>query len=103
MKVKSEDMGYTHRKGTRTTNTKIITLEGNGITKKFKFSYDAYNAGETFTGESFSDDKFHHIFCLSDLGVEKNSSAYHLLSESELNSRIGLLTQKGIEFIKKLY
>ena len=103
MKLKVEQTGFTHKRQSSTTDTRLITLEGNGITKKFKFSYHTYNSGETFIGESFSEDKFHHIFNLSDLGVEKNSSAYLLLSESELKSRIDMLNKKGQEFIKKLY
>lgn len=103
MKVKVEDIGYTHKKGTRTTDTKLVTLEGNGIIKKFKFSYMAYNAGEDFEGELFGGDKFNHIFCQSDLGVDKNCSAYHLLSEMEIKTRIAMLNKKGLEFIKKLY
>jgi len=101
---------YTHRKGFKTTDTKIINLlidpdtAGlNTITKRFKFSYECYNAGEDFTGELFDGTKLNPVFDISDLGITRDCSAYHIPTEDQLNARIAMLTLKGIEFIKSLY
>ena len=101
---------YTHRKGAGTTDTKIINLDIltdtpglNTITKKFKFSYECYNAGENFNGELFDGTKLTPIFDITDLGITRDCSAYHIPTEFELQARIEMLTKKGIEFIKSLY
>jgi len=98
---------YTHKKGFRTTDTKIINLsDPQGETTKpikFKFSYEAYNAGETFTGEIFDGIKLNPVFDISDLGIIRNCSAYCVSTEDEFKTRIVMLTLKGIEFIKSLY
>jgi hypothetical protein len=101
---------YTHRKGCRTTDVKVINLDIltdtpglNTIKKKFKFSYECYNAGEDFTGELFDGTKLNPVFEITDLGVTRDCSAYHIPTEDQLKTRIEMLTNKGIEFIKSLY
>jgi hypothetical protein len=109
---------YTHRKGARTTDTKIINLIGTksyvtarGYVKsraddkiiKFKFSYACYNAGENFTGELFDGKKLNTVFNIDDLGITRDCSAYHIPTEDELKARIAMLTTEGIKFIKSLY
>jgi hypothetical protein len=101
---------FTHREGGTTTDAKIINLRIdpdtpglNIITKKFKFSYRSYNAGEDFNGEIFDGTKFNHVFDITDLGITRDSGAYCVSSEADHKKRIEMLTTKGIEFIKSLY
>ena len=98
------------RQGYRTTDTKIINLDIltdtpglSTIKKKFKFSYECFNAGENFTGELFDGTKLTPVFNITDLGVARDNSAYHIPTETELKVRIEMLNLKGIEFIKSLY
>jgi hypothetical protein len=101
--VKEGLHNYTHRKDVATTDTRIINLTVDKNTYKFKFSYNNYNANELFEGELFDGSKLNHVFSITDLGITRNTSAYHLLSEDELRTRIKMLTEAGIKFIKSLY
>jgi hypothetical protein len=101
--VKEGLHNYTHRKGSQTTDTRIINLVHNGVTIKYKFSYRNYNAGEDFTGEIFDGAKLNHVFSIRDLGVVPDSSAYHIPTEDELKVRIEMLNVKGKKFIQSLY
>ena len=112
MKLKYEvtHAEYTHHNGGTAHDSKLIELhlnpsyEGENIKRRrFKFRYRAYNAGEEFYGELFDGQKFNPIFTLSDMGVEPDCSAYHILSETELKNRIQMLTDKGIIYITKLF
>lgn len=110
LKTKEGLHNYTHRRGNRTTDTKIINLSIetdtpglNTITKKFKFSYECYNSGENFTGELFDGTKLNHVFDRDDLGITNDPSVYYGSDEAPLKARIAMLTLKGIEFIKSLY
>jgi len=110
IKTKEGLHNYNHREGARTTDTRIINLEIltdtpglNTITKKFKFSYECYNAGENFTGELFDGTILNPVFDINDLGITRDCSAYHIPTEVELKARIEMLNVKGIEFIKSLY
>jgi hypothetical protein len=102
MKVKENLSTYTHRRGHQTTISKLVTLDVDGVQRKFKFSYDAYNAGETFGIELFDGDKFNHICSMSDLGFTRDNSLY-VHSESEIKTRAEVIFKKGIEYIKLLY
>ena len=101
--VKEGLHNYTHKNGSRTTDTKIINLKVNGTDVKFKFSYECFNAGENFTGEIFDGVKLNPVFDITDLGITRDCSAYHIPTEDQLKARITMLTLKGIEFIKSLY
>jgi hypothetical protein len=101
--VKEGLHNYTHRKGFQTTDTRIINLVHNGVTTKYKFSYRCYNAGEDFTGEVFDGTKLSHVFNITDLGVTRDCSAYHIPTEDELKVRIEMLNVKGKKFIQSLY
>lgn len=110
LKHKITHAEYDHRKGGTATDSKLIdlymnpTYEGENIrTKRFKFKYRAYNAGEEFTGELFDGVKFNHVFTMSDLGVHPDTSAYFIPEEDQLKTRIQMLTDKGLEYIKKLF
>lgn len=101
---------YTHKEGGITTDTRIINLEIhtdtpglNTIKKKFKFTYECYNADECFTGELFDGNQLNPVFIITDLGITRDRSAYHIPTEFQLKARIEMLTIKGIEFIKSLY
>jgi hypothetical protein len=95
---------YTHS-GHRTTDTKIINLAVNGVTIKFKFSYEAFNAGENFNGEAYdnANHKLNPVFNINDLGYDRECNAYAIYTEEELKGRIATLTREGIKFIKSLY
>jgi hypothetical protein len=101
--VKEGLHNYTHRKGAQTTDTRIINLATPNGTVKFKFSYRCYNAGEDFTGEIFDGTKLNHVFSITDLGVTRDTSAYHIPTEDELKVRIEMLNVKGKKFIQSLY
>jgi hypothetical protein len=110
IKTKEGLHNYTHKHGSRTTDTRIINLDIltdtpglNTIKKKFKFSYECFNAGEHFTGELFDGTKLNPVFDITDLGITPDCSAYHIPTEVELKTRIYMLNLKGIEFIKSLY
>ena len=72
-------------------------------TRTFRFTYDAGNAFEKFNGELFTDGKFEPIFTMRDLGVLPNDSAYCVLDEIEIKTRIADLISKGVKFINLLY
>lgn len=110
LKHKITHAEYDHKKGGTAHDSKLIDLymrpeyEGqNSRTKRFRFRYRAYNAGEEFTGELFDGVKFNITFVISDLGVHPDNSAYHILEEDKLKERIEMLTKKGIEYISKLF
>jgi hypothetical protein len=110
LKYKVTHAEYTHRKGGTAHDSKLIDLhmnpayEGeNARIKRFRFRYRAFNAGEEFTGELFDGVSFKPTFTMSDLGVQPDSSAYHILEEGELKTRIEMLFNKGIEYIEKLF
>ena len=110
LKHKVTHAEYDHRNGGTAHDSKLIDLymrpeyEGqNSRTKRFRFRYRAFNAGEEFTGELFNGEKFNPIFTLSDMGVEPECSAYHIFTEDKLKARIAMLTQKGIDYISKLF
>jgi len=110
LKHKVTHAEYTHKDGGTAYDSKLIDLimnpsyEGENVRKKrFKFRYRAFNAGEEFTGEMFNGEKFNPIFTLSDMGVEPECSAYHIFTEDKLKARIAMLTQKGIDYISKLF
>lgn len=101
---------YTHKKGGTAHDSKLIELymnpsyEGENVRKKrFRFRYRAYNAGEEFYGELFDGVQFNMTFTMSDLGVQPDSSAYHILDEYQLTARIDMLTKKGLDYIEKLF
>lgn len=102
MKLKEILSSYTHKNGNKTTVVKLVTMDVDGVKRKFKFSYDAYNAGETFTGELFDGDKFNHIFGIRDLGFIPESSMY-IRDEAKIKDRFEILNKKGLEFIKLLF
>ena len=110
LKHKVTHAEYDHRKGGTATDSKLIDLimnksyEGeNERKKRFRFRYRAYNAGEEFYGELFDGVQFNMTFTMSDLGVTPDCSAYHILEENELKARIAMLTQKGLDYIEKLF
>ena len=110
LKHKITHSEYTHKNGGTAHDSKLIDLfmnpeyQGENVRKKrFRFRYRAFNAGEEFTGELFDGVKFNPIFTLSDMGVEPECSAYHILTEDKLKARIEMLTKKGIEYIEKLF
>lgn len=85
-----------------TTDTKVIHVITPTGEKVFKFSYAAGNAFEHFKGELFNGEELNPIFILTDLGVQRNESAY-MDSEKAQKERVTMLTQKGLEFINSLY
>jgi len=87
--------GFLHKKGFRTTDTRLVSFKG----RTFKFSYEAYNSGENFDCDLFDGQKFNRIFCHQDLGIPKENSAYLLLDEKEIKSHIEKLFKAGIQFI----
>lgn len=91
------------RQSSKATDTKIIHLMTPNGKKVFKFSYENGNAFEHFKGEIFGDDKLNIVFILTDLGLKRNTSAYHLFTEQEFKMRVKELTDRGIKFIKNLY
>lgn len=99
MATKAHKVIYSNysRKGDTTRDTKLIKIEN----KVFKFSYNAYNCAEHFTGELFDGDKFNHIFALHDVGKPAESSVY-IWDESKIKTRLELLTKNGLEFVKLL-
>jgi hypothetical protein len=102
MTIKTGLHNYNRLNG-RTADTRIINVTfGELITKKFKFSYECFNAGETFHGELFDGDKLNSIFTLTDLGEARNSNMY-AQDEKYVKVRIDALVTKGIIFIKSLY
>jgi hypothetical protein len=110
LKHKVTHAEYDHREGGTAHDSKLINLHlnpshdgGNSKTKRFRFRYRAFNAGEEFAGELFNGEEFHPIFTLSDLGVHPDCSAYHILTEDKLKARIEMLTKKGLEYIEKLF
>lgn len=110
LKHKVTHAEYTHKNGGTAHDSKLIDLimnpsyEGeNERKKRFRFRYRAFNAGEEFTGELFDGIKFNPVFTLSDLGVHPDCSAYHILEEFQLTARIAMLTQKGLDYIEKLF
>ena len=110
LKYKVTHAEYDHRKGGTATDSKLIDLymrpayEGeNTRTKRFRFRYRAFNAGEEFTGELFDGVKFVPTFVMSDLGVHPDCSAYHILEEYQMKNRIEMFFDKGIEYISKLF
>lgn len=101
---------YDHKKGGTAHDSKLIDLimnpayEGeNERKKRFRFRYRAFNAGEEFTGELFDGVKFNPTFTMSDLGVHPDNSAYHILEEDQLKTRIEMFLTKGLEYIEKLF
>jgi len=96
---------YTHRKGSRTTDVKLIKLHETDSTwsRTFKFTYETYNAVERFYGELFNGKKFVPVFTMKDLSIVEDSSAYHIPSEYDLKTRIADYTAKGVKFINLLY
>jgi hypothetical protein len=44
--------------------------------KKFKFTYEAYNAVERCAVEAFDGNQWHHIFSLLDAGIEPDKTSY---------------------------
>jgi hypothetical protein len=110
MKTKVIHAEYDHRKGGTAHDSKLIELymnpsyDGENVRKKrFRFRYRAFNAGEEFTGELFDGVKFNPTFTMSDLGVHPDCSAYHILEEEQLKTRIGMLTEKGMDYIMRLF
>lgn len=86
---------YSHN-GDKTRDTKLIKIEN----KVFKFSYDAHNCSESFTGELFDGDRFNHIFSLLDVGLP--AASVYIWDESKIKTRLELLTKNGLEFVKLL-
>lgn len=84
-------------------DTKIIHLTTPMGKKVFKFSYDSGNAFEHFKGEVFDGNQMNTVFILTDLGLERHTSAYLLFTEAQAKARIQDLTKRGIDFIKLLY
>jgi len=98
-----KEHNYVFRERCNATDTKIIHLITPNGKKVFKFSYANGNAFEHFKGEIFDENKLNTVFILTDLGLKRNTSAYHLFTEQELKSRVKELTDRGIKFIKNLY
>ena len=110
LKYKVTHAEYDHRKGGTATDSKLIDLfmnpeyEGqNSRKKRFRFRYRSFNAGEEFTGELFDGVKFNPVFNMSDLGVHPDCSAYHILEEQQMKTRIEMFLNKGLEYIEKLF
>jgi hypothetical protein len=101
MTIKTGLHNYKHLNG-RTSDTRIITLIDGKVIKKFKFSYECFNAGEHFIGQLFDGDQLNDIFILTDLGEARNTSMY-VQDENKVKQRIDALVTKGIIFIKSLY
>lgn len=89
----------------RTSDVRLVKLYQPDSTwaRVFRFTYETYNSVERFYGEIFTGDKFEPIFTLRDLGVLPNDSAYLLLDEREIKTRIDDLISKGVKFINLLY
>jgi hypothetical protein len=89
----------------RTSDVRLVKLyqPDSTWTRTFRFTYEAHNAVERFYGELFNGDKFEPIFTMRDLGVLPNDSAYCVLDEIEIKTRIADLISKGVKFINLLY
>lgn len=99
--IKQHEFLFRERSSTR--DTKIIHLDTPMGKKVFKFSYDNGNAFEHFKGEIFDGNQMNTVFILTDLGLQRNTSAYLLFTEAEAKARIQELTKRGIDFVKLLY
>lgn len=69
-----------------------------------KITYEAYNAAEKFTGETWDGHKWNNIFNIWDLGVIPNSSAYNIWPPEDRKRRCeNLLLSKATEYIKQIF
>ena len=81
-----------------------LILEGIETEKKIVFSYNNGNAYERFAIEQYDGSKLNKLLgSMADLGVEADTSAYHLMSEDDQKARFEMLTEKGYEFVKALH
>jgi hypothetical protein len=89
----------------RTSDVRLIQLyqPTSTWTRTFRFTYDAGNAFERFYGELFNGDEFVPIFTMRDLGVIPDDTAYAVLDEMEIKTRIANLISAGVKFINLLY
>ena len=101
MTTKELHGAWVYTKGGHTEGTKIIELSFGS--KKFIFNYRNGNAYENFDIGLFDGTVLNPIANIYDLGVKPDNSAYNLMSEAEMKSRLEMLTKKGIEYIKLLY
>jgi hypothetical protein len=88
---------WIHRNSS-THATRIVDLDG----KKFLFRYENGNAFENFRIYQYDGEKLNHLADMSDLGINRETSAYHLMSEADQKVRVRMLNDKGINFIKLL-
>ena len=79
----------------------IVGNKGNGG-KVVKITYEAYNAVERCTTEIFDGNAWNHIFCIWDLGIEPNNSAYNILNENERQKRADDLFKASQSLITKI-
>lgn len=70
--------------------------------KKVKFTYKAYNAGESLTVEVFDGCKFNTVLTMMDLGEQPNSSAYITLANVKRMERASYLFTIAEEMITKI-
>ena len=107
MTTKILNHAFIWRQSVSGSDVKLIELdtfnEDHNKTKKvFKFTYQAHNATEKFTGEFFDGKQFNPIFTPIDLGIKSDSSSY-LNTEEQAKERISKFTEAGIKFIKLLF
>jgi len=91
------------RKGCSGIDTKVIHLTTPIGKKVFKFSYENGNAFEHFKCELFNGETLVMVCNLTDLGLSRNTSGYHLFTEVEFKQRVKELTDRGIKFIENLF
>lgn len=67
-----------------------------------KFTYEAYNAVERCTTEMLDGNIWNHIFCMWDLGIEPNNSAYNIWDEKTRQKRADDLFNASLSLITKI-
>jgi hypothetical protein len=70
--------------------------------KKVKITYEAYNAVERCNTEIFDGEKWNHIFCIMDLGVMPETSAYNIWDSAKRKLRADDLFKKAQIMITKI-
>ena len=77
----------------------IIKIEGGVI---IKMTYEAYNARESFTGETWDGIKWNPLFTLLDLGINPESNMYIRSNEIRM-ARVEELLKLGLNFIDIIF
>jgi hypothetical protein len=67
--------------------------------RKFKFTYQAYNAKETFEIELFDGDKWNHLLNAKDIGIMLDEGIY-ISNADKRKARADKYIAKGIDVIK---